>query len=426
MCRAETTPQRAAPFLGLLVLLAGLASAGCSEAEAPAENRPVEENRQIRLTPDLGPPITRWVLSLGARNLANFLPTQRDIILASAPGSEIRIVYSTEDGRRQLTKLLQAAGFSAWPRISWQRAPGVVPYWTRDLFLVGEETGQARYLLPHPEHYDLTFPTGLSSQATRSAVDLLSRGKAVSTTLRTEGGAIVVDPARVFVTSETIRRALYKGDFARQTDALEYLTTLFGLPVVVLETPDSFPVDHTDLFLSPAGRRRVVLGDPTLAVELLGNLTEEIRETFLEGLRSVVTKLPGDKPEWTMLEPGFLRRLTLENGRRDLVAALDGVHRQLTDLGYEVVRVPFLTLHPLRTNLHLSLSYNNVVQEMRPGGPRVYLPTYRLPALDQAATDVWRKLGYEVVPIDCLGPAVFGGSVRCLCQTIRERLPLRH
>ncbi len=119
-------------------------------------------------------------------------------------------------------------------------------------------------------------------------------------------------------------------------------------------------------------------------------------------------------------------RLILENERKELAAAFDGIHRQLTALGYEVLRVPFLNLHPGRTQLYLSLSWNNVVQEVRNGTPRVYLPTYRLPALDQSATKTWESLGYEVIPIDCLGPAIFGGAIRCLSQTVREQSPVRH
>ena len=84
-------------------------------------------------------------------------------------------------------------------------------------------------------------------------------------------------------------------------------------------------------------------------------------------------------------------------------------------------RVAVLRLRIPGTSLMEVLSGTNVIQESRAGRRFVYLPTHRLPAFDRATIATWTRLGYEVVPIDALGPAMLGGGVRCLSQVVRER-----
>ena len=71
--------------------------------------------------------------------------------------------------------------------------------------------------------------------------------------------------------------------------------------------------------------------------------------------------------------------------------------------------------------MKLILSWSNVVQEQRPEGDRVYLPVYGLPALDDAAAKAWGRGGATVIRIPALGPAMRGGGLRCLTQTVRAR-----
>src|SRR5687767_1140737 len=51
-------------------------------------------------------------------------------------------------------------------------------------------------------------------------------------------------------------------------------------------------------------------------------------------------------------------------------------------------------------------------------GPIVYLPTYRIPALDRAATDSYTALGYCVVPIDVSTVYTLNGSLGCLVNVM--------
>jgi len=41
-------------------------------------------------------------------------------------------------------------------------------------------------------------------------------------------------------------------------------------------------------------------------------------------------------------------------------------------------------------------------------------------SLHGAAAATWRALGFDVVPVDALGPAMNGGGIRCLSQVYRE------
>jgi hypothetical protein len=115
------------------------------------------------------------------------------------------------------------------------------------MFLIGEESGRPTFLLPHPEHYQHLAQAPLSAHVTRNTVDRVTGERQIRTQLRTEGGARVVDPERVSVTEETIRRSILMEEFAKRADVLRYMTSLFGLPVVVLDTPGLLPGDHPDL-----------------------------------------------------------------------------------------------------------------------------------------------------------------------------------
>ena len=46
-------------------------------------------------------------------------------------------------------------------------------------------------------------------------------------------------------------------------------------------------------------------------------------------------------------------------------------------------------------------------------------------ALNAAATEVWRGLGYEVRPVDCTTPYVHVGALHCLVNVLRRTFSWR-
>ena len=83
--------------------------------------------------------------------------------------------------------------------------------------------------------------------------------------------------------------------------------------------------------------------------------------------------------------------------------------------GFEVVRVPALVL----AGAGSFVTYTNALFDRRPDGRRVvYLPTYRLPALDRAGQAFYEAQGFEVHPIDVSGIYGLNGSLGCLVNVI--------
>ena len=153
------------------------------------------------------------------------------------------------------------------------------------------------------------------------------------------------------------------------------------------------PVFHIDMFITLAGRGRdgryrVLVGDPSLAADLLGE----------------------------RVAPHAMRQV------------FDSVAGVLRRLGFDVVRNPLPLVYVDDPAERLRVWYfataNNALVE--PG--RVILPTYghgaweALEVVDRANADLWRSLGYEVATLaDCHPLAEALGSVHCIKKYLGRR-----
>jgi hypothetical protein len=66
------------------------------------------------------------------------------------------------------------------------------------------------------------------------------------------------------------------------------------------------------------------------------------------------------------------------------------------------------------------VTYTNALFATEGGRPVVYLPTYRLPRLDEAAAGLYRSLGYAVRPIDVSAIYRNNGSLGCLVNVLER------
>jgi len=148
------------------------------------------------------------------------------------------------------------------------------------------------------------------------------------------------------------------------------LAKVIGRRVVLLRDA---PNHHAGMFMMPVGDRTVLVGDPSLARELVDC----------------------DKPN--------------EATQRQF----DSVAAACSAAGYRVVRIPVVPGRDGRTYL----TYVNAIL----GHRVVYMPVYaHVPALNEAAAAVWRGLGYEVRPVDCTAVYPHFGSLRCLVNVLRR------
>ena len=97
--------------------------------------------------------------------------------------------------------------------------------------------------------------------------------------------------------------------------------------------------------------------------------------------------------------------------RFDRVAAI------LATDGVAVERIPVVVLPGGGSYV----TYTNAMFDRDTAGPVVYLPTYRLPALDARATAIYQSLGYSVVPIDLSSMYTLNGSLGCLVNVMERR-----
>ena len=259
--------------------------------------------------------------------------------------------------------------------------------WSRDrwLALAPPGGGGPTTLLP-PKAEDVAdiWPARKGDQLTAGDIArALGPDRAIArrSDLLFDGGDFVADRRCVFVTPDVADRNI-RHTVANRSELVRALGEQLGRKVVLL---DQAPPHHAGMFMMTAGDGVMLVGDPGLGRQVLA--------------RSLP---PG------VLPPG--------PDHSDATQALfDAVARQCTDEGYRVVRIPTVSGLDGRTYL----TYLNVILDRRDGRRIVYMPVYRrVETLNQAATNVWRGLGWEVRPVDCTASYVHFGSLRCLVNVL--------
>lgn len=249
--------------------------------------------------------------------------------------------------------------------------------WSRDRWLARAGAGGATsLLLPAAEDGAASWPprAGDSLVGTDLAA-ALAGVTARRSSLGFDGGDFVADSETVFVAPRV-------GDRNGREGLAEALAAALRRRVVLL---DRAPPYHAGMYMMPAGERRVVVGDPSLA-------------------RGLLSPAGDPNPVGTDFSP-------------ELQARFDAVAKRCEAEGYRVVRMPVLPGRDGRT----WLTPLNVLIDGRPGGRVVHLPVYRTaPALNEAAARIWAGLGYEVRPVDCTETFPLFGSLRCLVNVLRR------
>jgi hypothetical protein len=117
------------------------------------------------------------------------------------------------------------------------------------------------------------------------------------------------------------------------------------------------------------------------------------------------------------------------------IARFDRVANDLAARGFLVTRIPVVVLpgagsYVTYTNALFDQPPPSLRECCTPGGCRacdrddsaiVYLPTYGIPALDNAAEDAYISLGYRVIPIDVSSIYRMNGSLGCLVNVMARR-----
>lgn len=191
----------------------------------------------------------------------------------------------------------------------------------------------------------------------------------------------------------------------------------FGKPVTVVgaddpatpekEEPATF---HIDMGLTPVDDRTMLVGDPSMALEIVRGLPPE---EYADHNRRLSEALGFEGDHLAAL----VRENTVENPL--LQHQFEKNAELMAARGYDVVRVPYLQ-GPWDLPW---VTYNNCLQEMftREDGTqvrRVFLPVYGLPALDAKAREVYEAQGFEVIPLELPALTSWRGAIRCISNIL--------
>lgn len=152
------------------------------------------------------------------------------------------------------------------------------------------------------------------------------------------------------------------------------------------------PRHHLSMYMTPLTGNRVLVGDPRAAAAIVGNHFE-------------VTE-----PDITTSQP------LVADFSADTIGRFELAKRDLMAHGFEItsiVNVPF--------DDKTYLSYTNGIFEVRNGRHIAYVPSYDIPALDEAAHDTYRKLGWDVIPIHVRRLFPYHGTIGCVVNVLQRR-----
>ena len=412
-CRSQLRVTLRASVGVCLLSVAALLVPACGPAN------PVAEPTDQVLVADTGGPISTWFLQIGDQSPPEFLQTQAALVAATPASVQFRISVGDESSREAFLHELRRRGVDAEERVTTLQTTGRHYPWLRDLFVAGvAEDGAPVALMHQPVH--LGALEGASSHAhTLGIVEALKAGRVVQTPLRLEGGSVVADRERAFVSRTNAELAVRKGQYANVAEFELAAREQWGRTVTLISTADADRAEHLDLLMMPIGERRIIISNPALALRLMHGLRAQDLARFRQDARAIASQAQKTNGIRNLLRVDVVEALRAENSDPRRQWAFDQIRRELQAAGYELIDVPFLSSDPARSGARVALSYTNVVQDERGGIPTVYMPTYRLPALDDHAVATWKRCGFRVVRIDAFGPGLNGGGVRCLSQVIR-------
>lgn len=195
-----------------------------------------------------------------------------------------------------------------------------------------------------------------------------------------EGGDLLCAEKTVFVAANCLARN-QPFDIDSREVLVRRMSEELGRELVVIgESPEDVPDHHIGMYLTPLSDKVVAAADPDLGFELYegGGVAVESDKTKYEPFRNVI--------------------------------------RILEEKGFTVIRVPML----LTASSRVYVTYNNAILETRNGEKRIYMPVYGIPELDKAATEIFERQGWRVLPVRVCNLYEHTGSLRCLVGIIKR------
>lgn len=320
-----------------------------------------------------------------------------DLLGALPDGTRVTFACDSEAAQRETLGRMKQYGYDRRLRIETRRVVGPISVWPRDRFLFGHVlvAGSAYPLCLIPTIAGpASEPSRLNEQAGAAVLlgGLIPQLRIASMELVVEGGNLLASTERVFIGANVLAENLSQ---AGGGTPRELLQRTFAPPVtLVSDDASNVPFVHLDMYFTVFDARHVLVASPALGAAAMKHADDDSR-------RELAARLMGHEAD---ASPARQKRF-------------DDVARRLADEGFTVTRLPYADC----LNGDFIVTYNNVLQESADGQRVVYMPTYRIPALDAAARRVYEQLGAKVHSIDVAPIAHLNGAVRCMANVIERR-----
>ncbi len=277
-------------------------------------------------------------------------------------------------------------------RVRRVESPGPITTWSKDRALVtyAPKPGASAWLIA-PSEPNTSWVERHNDWLTVESIAKASSGRflARSAPFDFDAGDVIVDGSTLIVDTNFLEKNKHRG-IPDSAELRRRLSAWFRAPVLVIgERPGDTPQHHLAMYMTPLQPGLVLVGDPGLARDLVG-------EKYEPGESSVETAEP--------LQADFS---TATQARFDFAA------RELARRGYRVERIPNV---PFDAKTYFS--YTNGVFETRGERKIAYMPIYGVDALDLAARKTYERLGWEVRPIRVRSVYQAHGTVGCLVNVL--------
>lgn len=323
------------------------------------------------------------------------LPVWQRLLPALPPRLAVDVVVATREDFARFAAMLRDWGVVAPDRFRPVVTGGPVTTWARDRLAAVETPAGPRLLAPPRTAAPFAGRQG-DAQAPAALAHAMGSEPSVAEFVF-EGGDLVSTPRWLFADINLVARNLGRVSGGRA--AIEAaLRAHFSQRLIWLGAEaGELPEHHIMMYMVPLGDAAdtVVVGDlrAGLALRAAG--------------RGAGAGAAGDADTGGD-GPALVDDVDTWAARFDRAAEL------LRAQGFKVVRMPVLVL----AGGGSYVTYTNALFDHDAAGPVVYLPTYGMPALDQAAARIYRGLGLRVLPIDVSSIYQLEGSLGCLVSVL--------
>jgi hypothetical protein len=300
----------------------------------------------------------------------------------------------------------------------------------RDNAMAGRD-GQGRPILLIPR----TLRTTVVSDAKPLDVRATERQLGVrvaKSRLHWHGGNILFDGTTLAIGADTIAENVTRLGLS-QNEVIDILAAEFGKDITVLGDPASGHFDHEHNRIRSSGQASYHVD---LDVVLLGRTRSRPPTALVADLRAGLTFLPdvlarrGSGAAAPYLATPGAKALVAAEYRltaRQRTTILTAYAETLSSRGYRVIRVPQLQTRGTQEGPGglpgWDFVYCNVLPGLNRGRPAVHYTPWKIPPLDAAAAQAFRRAGVRPVPISrtaYLASAMMerAAGLRCFCGTL--------